>query len=179
MSTQIMLSIMAAVFLISSAQAQHASDAGQEKRDIKALSADDIKQHLTGAGMGYARAAELNNHPGPMHALELADKLALTPEQRTAAEKLMAEHKAGARAIGAKFIEAERALDQLFASGKVSEAALAQHVREVAALQGEYRLSHLETHRRLRPLLTEKQVHLYAQLRGYTGDQASAGLHKH
>ena len=179
MTTQIMLSVITAVCLFSTAQAQHTPYAGQEKREIKALSADEIKQHLAGAGIGYARAAELNYFPGPMHALELADKLALTPEQRAAAEKLMAEHKTGARAIGAKLIDAERALDQLFASGKVSEAELAQRVRAVAALQGEYRLSHLETHRRLLPLLSEQQVSLYAQLRGYTGGQASAGQHKH
>ncbi len=179
MNTSFMLSIIASALLISSAQAQHTPYAGQDKREIKALSAGEVKQHLAGAGMGYARAAELNNYPGPMHALELADRLELTPEQRAAAEKLMAEHKAEARAIGAKFIEAERALDQLIASGKVSESELAQHVRAAAALQGEFRLSHLETHRRLRPLLTEKQVHLYAKLRGYTGSQAAGGQHKH
>lgn len=179
MSTSIKLSIIAAAFLASTAQAQHVPYAGQEKREIKALSADEVKQHLAGAGLGYARAAELNHFPGPMHALELADQLALTPEQRAAVEKLMAEHKAEARVIGAKLIEAERALDQFFASGKASEAELAQRVRAAAALQGEYRLSHLETHRRLRPLLTETQVHLYAQLRGYTGGQASGGQHKH
>lgn len=27
--------------------------------------------------MGYAKAAELNRHPGPMHVLELADQLKL------------------------------------------------------------------------------------------------------
>ena len=179
MTTHIMLSIFTAALLVSTAQAQHTSYAGQEKREIKALSADEVKQFLAGGGMGFARAAELNNYPGPMHSLELADKLAVTPEQRAATEKLMAEHKAEARAIGAKLIDAERTLDQLFASGKASEAELAQQVRTIAVLQGDFRLSHLETHRRLRPLLTEKQVHLYAQLRSYGGGNASSGQHKH
>ncbi len=179
MTTKIMLSIFTAALLVSTAHAQHTSYAGQEKREIKALSAGEVKQFLAGGGMGFARAAELNNYPGPMHALELADKLALTPEQRAATEKLMAEHKTEARAIGAKLIDAERTLDQLFASGKMGEAELAKQVRLVAVLQGEFRLSHLETHRRLRPLLTEKQVHLYAQLRGYTGGNAPSGQHKH
>ena len=31
----------------------------------------------------------------------------------------------------------------------------------------EYRLSHLETHRRMRTLLTDEQVGRYAELRGY------------
>ena len=101
------------------------------------------------------------------------------PEQRVATEKLMAEHKTEARAIGAKLIDAERALDQLFASGKAGEAELAQQVRAVAALQGEFRLSHLETHRRLRPLLTQEQVTRYAQLRGYAGGHFGSDHHTH
>ncbi len=179
MNFRMLFSISATVLLASTVQAQHANYAGQEKRDIKALSAGEVKQYLAGGGMGYARAAELNNYPGPMHALELADKLALSPQQRAATEKLMAEHKAEARAIGAKLIDAERALDQLFASGKAGEAELAQQVRAVAALQGEFRLSHLETHRRLRPVLTQEQVMRYAQLRGYAGGHAGGDHHKH
>ena len=56
--------------------------AGDQARDIKALSQQEVKQYLSGAGMGFARAAELNRYPGPMHVLELSDQLALTPEQR-------------------------------------------------------------------------------------------------
>ena len=35
--------------------------------DIKALSSEEVEQYLSGAGMGYAKAAELNRHPGPIH----------------------------------------------------------------------------------------------------------------
>jgi Spy/CpxP family protein refolding chaperone len=155
------------------AHAQHANYAGQQTRDIKALSPQEVKQYLTGAGMGYARAAELNRYPGPMHVLELADRLALTPEQRGATEKLMAAHKDEARAIGAKLVEAERALDQLFAKTAADETALADQVRKVAAIQGDFRLSHLETHRRMRALLSEEQINRYVQLRGYGGTPAA------
>ena len=72
--------------------------------NIKALSSDDVEQYLSGAGMGYAKAAELNRHPGPMHVLELADQLKLTAEQRTATAKLMEAHKAEARKIGARLV---------------------------------------------------------------------------
>ncbi len=157
------------------AHSQHAPYSGQESRPIKALSADETRQYLSGAGMGYARAAELNRFPGPMHVLELADKLALTPSQRTGTERLMASHKTEARTIGGKLVEAERALDRLFASGKVSEAALADHVRAVAALQGEYRLSHLDTHRRMRDILTAQQIRRYGELRGYAVGQPGPG----
>lgn len=64
------------------AHAQHSPYSGHERRDIKALSAEEVEQYLSGAGMGYAQAAELNRFPGPMHVLELSDRLALSAEQR-------------------------------------------------------------------------------------------------
>lgn len=125
--------------------------AGQQEREIKALSPRQVQQYLSGAGMGYARPAELNRYPGPMHVLDLAASLALTQEQRTRTQALM---------------------DALFASAKVDAEALGRTVRTAAALEGEYRLSHLETHRRMRALLTEEQVARYDRLRGYAADGA-------
>lgn len=159
--------LAAAMALAFPVAAQHHGYSGQESRDIKALSADEVKQYLSGAGMGYAKPAELNRYPGPMHVLELADKLALSASQRSATKALMDAHKAEARAIGAKLVEAERRLEHLFRSGNVAPAVLAEAVQQAAALEGEYRLSHLETHRRMRALLTEEQVQRYAKLRGY------------
>lgn len=141
--------------------------AGQQAREVKSLSAEEVRQYLAGAGMGYAKPAELSNYPGPLHVLELADKLALTPDQRAQTKALMDAHKAEARAIGAKRVEAEKALDTLFASVKMDEGMLGRAVRAAALLEGEYRLSHLETHRRMRALLTEEQVTRYNHLRGY------------
>jgi hypothetical protein len=161
----------------TSAFGQHQSYSAQHTRDIKALSAEEVNQYRAGAGMGYARAAELNRYPGPMHVLELAGPLALTPDQRAAAQKLMQTHKAEARAIGDKLVDAEHVLDRLFAQAAASEGALAQQVRAVATLRGEYRLSHLETHRRMRALLSDEQVHRYVQLRGYGSGSSATGTH--
>src|SRR5258705_8010239 len=89
--------------------AQHPQGySGWETREIKALSGDQIKQYRAGAGMSYALAAELNQYPGPLHALELADELKLTAEQRATLRTLMDGHKAEARAIGAQLVEVER-----------------------------------------------------------------------
>ena len=44
---------------------------GQERREIKSLSNDDIKELRAGAGWGLAKAAELNGLPGPKHILEM------------------------------------------------------------------------------------------------------------
>ena len=52
----------------AAAQAQHQPYAGQQQRDLKALSADEVKQYLEGAGLGYAKPAELNHYPGPPRA---------------------------------------------------------------------------------------------------------------
>jgi hypothetical protein len=159
----LLIALLAAV----PAAAQHHGYHGEHGREIKALSADEVKHYLAGAGMGYAKAAELNHFPGPQHALELADRLALDASQRAGIQRLMDAHKAEARAIGARLVESERALEALFRAGKVEEEVLAQAVRAAAALEGEYRLSHLETHRRMRSLLTQDQVARYDALRGY------------
>jgi hypothetical protein len=160
------------------ALAQHAAPyAGQQAREIKALSPDEVNQYLAGAGMGYARAAELNGYPGPMHVLEHADALKLSDVQREATVKLMQTHKAEARDIGARRIAAEKKLDALFRAGGAEEGLLAQAVREAAAVEGEYRLSHLETHRRMRLLLTDAQIARYDHLRGYAQDAQPS--HKH
>ena len=107
----------------------HNPYAGQHERPIKALSEDDTRQYLAGAGMGYARAAELNGYPGPMHVLDLGDKLGLSEAQRGATQRLMETHKAEARAIGAKRVAAEKSLDDLFSSRAMDSQRLAEAVR--------------------------------------------------
>src|SRR4051794_2821418 len=89
-----------------------------------ALSPEEEKQYLSGAGMGYAKAAELNQYPGPMHALELGDKLQLSAEQRDSLKNLMDAHKAEARAIGKRLVQRERELDELFRTKSVDARAL-------------------------------------------------------
>ena len=164
------------LFAAALAFAQHHSGyTGQQAREIKSLSPEEVKQYRDGAGMGFALPAELNSYPGPTHALELADKLKLTSAQRTAIKALMDSHKAEARAIGARLVESERELDALFRSGAFAEDALRARVTAAGALHSEYRLSHLETHRRMRELLTAQQVALYDELRGYRGSSTHQG----
>lgn len=170
---------VALALVASAAQAQQQPYAGQEQRDLKALSTEEVKQYLAGSGMGYARSAELNQYPGPMHVLELADRLELSDAQRKRTQALMDAHKVEARAIGAKLVETERALEALFQSGSANESALAQAVRAAASAQGEYRLSHLETHRRMRALLNDEQVKRYDELRGYASGEQGGHQHKH
>lgn len=39
---------------------------GEQAREIKALSADEVNAYLNGQGAGLAKAAELNRYPGPL-----------------------------------------------------------------------------------------------------------------
>jgi hypothetical protein len=70
----------AIIFLAGLALAQQPY-AGLQNRSIKSLSDQQIADLNAGRGMGLALAAELNGYPGPVHAIELAGELHLSPEQ--------------------------------------------------------------------------------------------------
>ena len=93
--------------------------AGEQGRDIKALSMQDVDAYLAGQGMGFAKAAELNGYAGPKHVLELAGELSLTNEQRTRTQALFASMQSAASSLGSEIVDEERKLDHLFASQTV------------------------------------------------------------
>jgi hypothetical protein len=153
--------------------------AGQQVREIKALSAAQTADLLAGKGMEQAKAAELNGYPGPMHVLELAGPLALSAAQIQDSEALLARHRAEARALGARLVEAERELDTAFAGKQIDAAQLDLLTQRIGLLQAELRASHLRTHLRQAGLLTSTQVALYVELRGYTGEPKAAAPGQH
>ena len=73
---------------------------GQESREIKALSAQEVSDYLSGRGMGLAKAAELNGYPGLAHVLEFATELELTSEQKSKTEVLFKKMQAQAIPLG-------------------------------------------------------------------------------
>jgi hypothetical protein len=141
--------------------------AGLQRRDVKTLSEQQIADLRAGRGMGLALAAELNGYPGPIHVLELAERLQLTVEQRQRLLQLQESMRAEAIAAGEKLIAAERALDQEFASRPVTPARLASLTTQIGERQGELRAVHLKYHLTTADLLTGDQRDLYAELRGY------------
>jgi len=141
--------------------------AGQQRREIKALSAEEIDHYRTGQGMGFGLTAELNHYPGPKHVLELAKDLGLTDLQSAKTREIYDRMHAETVRLGERFLEKERALDRLFAEGKVDEASLGKSIRENAALRGEIRIAHLKAHLETRALLTPAQIAKYDVLRGY------------
>ena len=156
--------------------------AGQETRDIKALSAEEVKAYLSGKGMGLAKAAELNGYPGPAHVLELASQLALTPAQRARTEALFASMEAKAVSLGRALVDEERRLDQLFATKSVTAENLSRSLDAIGAIQAKVRGAHLEAHLAQADILTPEQNARYARLRGYGSENPQmdhAGQHKH
>jgi hypothetical protein len=153
--------------------------AGMQHRAVKALSEQKIADLRAGKGMGLALAAELNGYPGPLHALELADALQLSGEQRTKAAALIEVMKAETMPIGAQIIAAETELDRLFAAQRITTAELETAVARIASAEGQLRTAHLRYHLTMKDLMSAEQIARYAALRGYgTGDHPHGGAHK-
>jgi Spy/CpxP family protein refolding chaperone len=144
--------------------------AGQQTRVVTSLSDDEMAGLQAGKGLGLAKPAELNGYPGPMHVLELADQLALTPEQRTAVKAVFERMALNAKAAGSAYVEAERALDGVFRSGNPDVAAVALALAKADKARAEVRMAHLAAHLETTPLLTPQQRATYAKLRGYSAN---------
>ncbi len=142
--------------------------AGQEQQEIKTLSAEDIQGYLAGRGMGLAKTAELNHYPGPKHVLEFADVLGLTKTQKEKTEAVFMSMQQNAQRLGSVFVEEERNLDRLFASGTIDHDALRILLDQIGRLQADLRRIHLQAHLEQKAILTEQQIAQYDELRGYT-----------
>jgi Spy/CpxP family protein refolding chaperone len=153
--------------------------AAEERRAVKSLSETEIADLLAGRGMGLAKAAELNDYPGPMHVLEHAEALKLSPEQRAAVEAVRARMAAAARALGREIVARERALDAAFAERRIDQAALAVKTAEIGALMGRLRAVHLAAHLETRAVLEPRQIAEYNALRGYTAPKTGRPGHPH
>jgi len=141
--------------------------AGLEHRQIKALSSQQIADLSAGRGMGLALPAELNGYPGPLHVLELADALDLTPEQRKRTEVLVDAMRSETIEIGERVIRHEATLDSAFAHRTMTPGMLLDIVRAIATAQGELRAAHLRYHLTMSEFLQPDQIARYMSLRGY------------
>jgi Spy/CpxP family protein refolding chaperone len=153
--------------------------AGLETRAIKTLSEQQIADLNAGRGMGLALAAELNGYPGPMHAIELADRLGLSPDQLARLRALFTAMKAETIPIGATLIAQERGLNDDFARRTVTLASLEAATQQIGATQATLRAAHLKYHLSTAAILTPEQVKQYDALRGYTETPAPRHRHMH
>ncbi len=169
--------VLSCLPLCAFAQKTHQSYAGQEARAIKALSPEEVQAYLEGQGMGFAKAAELNHHPGPKHVLELAAPLQLSKEQMAATQAILEKMHNEAVRLGKQVVEHEKKLDGLFASGAIDRNQLVKAVSDIARLQGEVRVAHLQAHLEMKQLLSASQIARYDELRGY--GKEGAVMHQH
>jgi Spy/CpxP family protein refolding chaperone len=167
--------MVAAVMLCGTALAQQPY-AGMETRAIKALSDQQIADLQAGRGMGLALAAELNGYPGPIHAIELADKLGLSSDQITRLKELFEAMRAETIPLGTQLIAEERTLDDAFAGRTITLASLESQTQQIGAIQGKLRAAHLKYHLSTMAVLTPEQIEKYKELRGYSG---GAPHHQH
>jgi len=154
--------------------------AGQQTRKIKALSGEDIRALRAGEGWGFAKAAELNGWPGPIHVLELAEPLKLTASQRRDMKALYEKMRAAAIPLGRQLVNLESRLDRLFADRSVTPDSLAALTRQIGDVRARLRAVHLRAHLATPSILTARQVAQYNKLRGYGGPgKHHHGPHRH
>ncbi len=162
-----------------SAWAQHSHGtqtpyAGLQTRTIKSLSESDIKELRQGGGWGLALPAELNGMPGPVHLVELKDRIPLTAEQVQKAQALVQDMRLAAIPAGERLIKAEAALEAAFAGGSVDESSLRALLSEASSARSDLRFIHLSQHLKTVQFLRPEQIKQYNVLRGYAQDPCAS-----
>ena len=150
--------------------------AGQEVRDIKSLSDNDVQSLQNGTGEafgGLAKLAELNGYPGPRHVLDMASELQLTDKQRIEIELIYQNMSNIAKSIGAAIIDIEQDMDGAFANNTITQENLKLMLDKSAELYGQLRFVHLSAHLDTVQMLSIEQVQMYNNIRGY--DSESTG----
>ena len=153
----------------------------QAEAGLRGLDQREIADLKSGAGMGLARAAELNSYPGPRHVLDAIEqgKLPASSEQRERIQQVFTTMNGDAVRVGAKILVQEQQLEAGFRSAAMTEAGLRSRVAAIAALQGDLRAIHLAAHLATRRILSDAQIARYNEVRGYTATQDTHDTRQH
>ena len=144
--------------------------AGYQQREAAGISGQEAADLRAGRGMGLALPAELNGYPGPLHVLELAGALHLTPAQRATMERLVEAMRAETVPLGVAVIAAERALDAVFRGGMATAAEVDAASEAAGLARARLRAAHLRVHLAAWDEMTQAQLAAYTRLRGYAPD---------
>jgi len=171
--------LLLALVPLMSCSEQHTSEyVGEENREIKSLSSDDITALKKGSGWGLAKAAELNGYPGPIHILEMESEIDLTESQKRKIEKLYKKMNGEAVVLGEQLIDIEKALSKSFYSQEIDPELLESYVHEAGSVHAKLRFVHLSAHLETPRILSTEQVSLYNDLRGYSSDDPCSNVPK-
>jgi Spy/CpxP family protein refolding chaperone len=145
----------------TAAAAAHQGGSHGHHVSAEACETDFEKVVAEGRGFGMAFSADRNGYPGPLHVVELARALALSPEQEAQARALMQATFEEARRKGAALLDAERRLAELFARGAADDQRVRDALAAAEQARADLRLVHLRSHLRTRDLLTPAQRERY------------------
>jgi len=165
-----LLCLITAAFATADSGTHQSGYAGEEKRSIKSLSADDIQQLEEGKGWGLAKVAELNGLPGPAHVLEMKNQISLNPEQEEQIRVLFEGMQSRAIPLGKELIDLEKNLNDAFANHTITDSQLHQMLESISKVRMKLRFVHLQTHLETPDILTTEQVETYNRLRGYVAE---------
>lgn len=153
------------------AQGEHTHSspyAGQQLRELKSLSAEDIAELEKGGGWGLAKAAELNGMPGPSHVLKMKYELGLTADQEASTRRIFTRMRDDAIEEGSKLIAGETALEVGFRERSLDRKSLRERISEIEISRSNLRYIHLAAHLEMMEVMKQDQVKLYNELRGYS-----------
>ena len=91
----------------------------------------------------------------------------ISADQKARAQALFNSMKAEAVPLGAKLLEQEAALDQLFATHSVTADNLKTATEQIGLTQAALRNTHLKYHLQTAQILSAEQMQHYSVLRGY------------
>jgi len=155
--------LLGATSSVSWSQHGHGHPGGHQAAEACSAEFDQVVGE--GRGFGLAFAADQNGYPGPMHVLELKDRLQLTADQEAKAQALMQAMFAESKPKGARLLDAEAKLRRLFADRTADDPAVRAAVADVERARAEVRLVHLLAHLKTRAILTEDQRRIYHEAR--------------
>ncbi len=157
------------------ATAQAASVAGSattlDSASLRGVSADEIRGYTEGRALRFGRAAEKNHNPSPYYILKYKSELALFDEQLTPARAILERERAQASRLGKELLADEAKLETLLATPGSREDQVADLTREIARLEGEIRLVHLEADVAAKKLLNSSQQVQYDAVRSYDPEE--------
>jgi len=162
MRTGMAVAIVLAATSLAGAQHVHDGARGAEPHLVAVRCQQQFEQVIAdGRGFGLAFAADQEGYPGPLHVLELKDRLRLDGNQEREMQHMLDAMFAESRPAAARLLAAERRLGALFAGSTADEATVRAAVADVERARTDVRLVHLLTHLKTRDRLTDEQRRLY------------------